>query len=112
MNIADRLKMLRMQKGISQTELANLVGASRASINYYENGQRTPNIHFLTRAANTYGISLDYLCGNTAYLEQSELERLHALDNLLRHAKEMNTALQNVHTSIHASMPLLENDDE
>lgn len=112
MNIAERLKFLRLQKGISQTELANLVGANRASINYYESGQRTPNIHFLTRAANLYGVSLDYLCGNTAYLELSELERMHALDDMLRHANEMNNALQNVHRSIHAFMPLSANDGE
>lgn len=37
MTIGDRIKCIRIQKGVSQTELANMVGISKQAIYKYEN---------------------------------------------------------------------------
>ncbi len=40
----ERMRQARQQKGISQTELAKLIGVSRQTINMIENGDYNPTI--------------------------------------------------------------------
>ena len=40
----ERMRKARQQKGISQTELAKLIGVSRQTINMIENGDYNPTI--------------------------------------------------------------------
>lgn len=42
--INERMREARQQKGISQTELAKLIGVSRQTINMIENGDYNPTI--------------------------------------------------------------------
>lgn len=60
---ANRLKELREERGLSQTQMADALGVSRGSISYYENGERTPDIGFLAQAKEYFRVELDYLLG-------------------------------------------------
>lgn len=60
---ADKLKELRTNKKLSQTELAEKLGVSRGSISFYENGERTADIDFVYKAAQFFNVSADYLLG-------------------------------------------------
>lgn len=60
---ANRLKELREEKGLSQTQIADALGVSRGSISYYENGERTPDIGFLAQVKEYFTVELDYLLG-------------------------------------------------
>lgn len=62
---ADKLKELRTNKKLSQTELAEKLGVSRGSISFYENGERTADIDFVYKAAQFFNVSADYLLGRT-----------------------------------------------
>lgn len=53
------LKEFREQKGLSQTELANLVGLKQTTISQYENGSRRPNLLIAKKTADALGMSLD-----------------------------------------------------
>ena len=44
MIIGNRLKKLRLSKGLNQQELGDLIGVTKVSICGYENGTRTPNL--------------------------------------------------------------------
>lgn len=57
-----RLKELRMQKGLTQTETAKRIGIPRLNYNKYELEQVEPSIQTLFQIADFYGVSLDYLC--------------------------------------------------
>ena len=46
------LKEFREQKGLSQTELANYVGAKQTTISQYENGSRRPNLSMAKKLAD------------------------------------------------------------
>lgn len=59
------LKKLRALKGISQQQLADVIGVSQQSINKYENHNIEPDIHTLVALANYFNTSVDYLIGNT-----------------------------------------------
>lgn len=56
----DRLRNLRNEIGVTQKELADELGVSRAAIGYYENGLRLPDIEFLQKLCRTTGCSPDY----------------------------------------------------
>ena len=43
MSFADNMRILREQKNMSKSELAQLVGVSHAAISYFESGQKMPN---------------------------------------------------------------------
>lgn len=59
------LKELRMQAGISQQQLADVVGVSQQSINKYENHNIEPDIRTLVALADYFETSVDYLIGHT-----------------------------------------------
>lgn len=60
-----RLKALREAIGISQDEFAKALNVTRASISYYERGNRIPDIQILSKINEITGCSVDYLLGNS-----------------------------------------------
>lgn len=59
-SIAIKLKTLRKGKKLTQQELSEKLGLSRATISNYEVGRRSPHITELKRFAEFYGVSLSY----------------------------------------------------
>ena len=63
----ERLKELRMEKDLSQLELAKTTGFSQSSIAYWETGQRIPNAKAIIILARFFDVSTDYLLGEKDY---------------------------------------------
>ena len=61
----NRMKLLREQHNLSQTDLAKILNISRQSYNFYENEKRDPDTTMLIRIADFFNVSLDYLLGRT-----------------------------------------------
>ncbi len=61
MQFNERLTQLRKRYSVSQTELANAVGVSRKSIQYYESGERYPRNGVLVKLAEYFSVTLEYL---------------------------------------------------
>lgn len=61
--LAERLRMERARKNVTQAEVAGTVGTTAAAICSYESGTRTPTLDKLAALATYYGVSLDYLVG-------------------------------------------------
>ena len=59
----ERLKLLRIEKKLSQPELAQLVGVSKGMISFWENGINEPTIANLVKLAQILEVSADYLLG-------------------------------------------------
>lgn len=70
--IGTKLKTLRKGRKLTQQELSERMGLSRATISNYEVGRRTPHLSDLRRFAEFYGVSLDYF-GVTTTDESFEL---------------------------------------
>lgn len=64
-NFAGTITQLRKRKGISQKKAAGELGVSQALLSHYENGIRECGLDFVLRVANYYGVSCDYLLGNS-----------------------------------------------
>ena len=59
----ERLKDLRIEKGIGQVELAQVINVSKGIISLWENGLREPKLSNLVALAQFFGVSIDYLAG-------------------------------------------------
>ena len=59
----ERLKILRLEKMLSQPELAKLVGVSNGMISFWENGINEPTITNLIKLTQIFDVSADYLLG-------------------------------------------------
>ena len=59
----ERLKELRNEKSLSQSQLANATGLSQSAIAFWETGQRIPNAQAIIILARYFGVTTDYLLG-------------------------------------------------
>lgn len=64
---AKRLKFLREEAGLNQTQLAKALNVSRGSISFYESCDRAPDIEFLSKLATFFDVSADWLIGRTEH---------------------------------------------
>lgn len=62
-----RLKELRLERGMTQKELAGALGLNAVTYLHYEKGQREPPLSLLADIAVFYGVSVDYLLGMKEY---------------------------------------------
>lgn len=58
-----RLKELRLEKNVSQIEIAKLLNMSKMAISHWENGNSEPSIEQLKILARYFDVSVDYLIG-------------------------------------------------
>ncbi|MCM1514679.1 MAG: helix-turn-helix transcriptional regulator [Anaeroplasma bactoclasticum] len=59
----NRIKEERKKLGITQSELADKVNVSKASISYFESGARKPKLETWNKLADFFGVSVPYLQG-------------------------------------------------
>ena len=62
---ADRLKELRLEKGLSQRLLADALGYNQSMISFWENKINEPTETAIRKAALYFEVSADYLLGLT-----------------------------------------------
>lgn len=62
--IGKKLQQLRINKGISQMDLANYFHVTHQTVSKWENGINIPDVITCRELANFYGVSLDYLLDN------------------------------------------------
>jgi transcriptional regulator with XRE-family HTH domain len=67
-----RLKLLRKDKGITQPELAVILGVSKGAIGHWEVGRREPSLEKVTEIARLFKVSVDYLCGISSFRQEEE----------------------------------------
>ena len=60
-----RLKTLRLEHDLKQSELAKILEVSSSTIGMYEQGRRYADLETLTKIANHFNVSVDYLIGRT-----------------------------------------------
>ena len=65
MAFGDRLRQLRIERGLSQEELAQVLGTSKQVISRFETNQRAPKLPLMQEYAEKLGVSIDYFLGDT-----------------------------------------------
>ncbi len=62
-SLADRIKALRNQSGLTQSDIARSFGISRSSVNAWEMGLSVPSTQYIVELAKLFDVSTDYLLG-------------------------------------------------
>ena len=63
--LSQRLKECRKEKGLTQNQVAIYCDITEKAYQNYELMTREPKIEILSRIADFYGVSVDYLIGRT-----------------------------------------------
>lgn len=61
----ERLKELRVERGLKLKEVAERLNVTIRSISRYEDGTREPSVELIIKFCKLYGVSSDYLLGLT-----------------------------------------------
>lgn len=61
----ERLKTLRMRKGVTQLDIATYLGVTDRYYRKYEAGGIDPSGTYLIRLSEYFGVSTDYLLGKS-----------------------------------------------
>ena len=90
-NFGNRLKTLRINKKLTQQQLADLLGLTKSVISAYENGLRYPAYDVLIKIARIFKVSTDFLLGveikreiDTSGLTDEQVEALIVLIDTIR----------------------------
>lgn len=76
-NISKKILESRRKKGVTQEELANYTGVSKASVSKWETGQSFPDIATLPLLASYFDISIDELMGYEPQMTKSDIRKLY-----------------------------------
>ena len=85
MTIGNKIKSLRLEKQMTQEQLANELHVTRNAVSKWETDKGLPNIDSLIMLAKTFNVSLDYLIGQEEILEMTieNRKKLELNKNLL-----------------------------
>lgn len=72
--IGKRIRDLRKENKMTQTELGKKLNLTKVSISCYENGSRLPSLETLYKICDIFGVILPYLAGRDRYIINEEVE--------------------------------------
>ena len=85
----NRLKELRLKRGLSQKALAEKLGTTQQAISLYEKGEREPSLEMWQKLAAFFGISVPYLQVRCDHLTKKEaLQTIHEIMTICGISKE------------------------
>lgn len=61
--LSSTLKRLRVEKGLTQADIAEMIGVSQQAVGKWERGLSAPDYDALINLAKYHGVSTDYLLG-------------------------------------------------
>ena len=67
----DMLITLRKRNGLTQGDLASMLGMSGSTISMYERGERAPSKEAMEAIADHFNVPLDYLLGRNVVVNKS-----------------------------------------
>jgi transcriptional regulator with XRE-family HTH domain len=66
-NFAQKLRIMRKQRGWTLEELGSRIGVSKVSAQGYESGRQVPDLSHFIKIADVLNVSLDELAGRKPY---------------------------------------------
>ena len=97
MSFGAKLKELRMNKKMQQSELGNLLNLSPSTISLYESDNRKPTPEIITKVADIFHVSTDYLLGistsKNKYYDLTEKDEKNIEKTLEKLVEELDNGL-------------------
>ena len=96
LNFGEKLKTLRTEAGMTQTELAKRLSITKSVVSYYELQERTPSPDVLIQLADIFHVTTDYLLviDHKKMIDVSDLsdEDMHFLLITIETLRKKNTS--------------------
>ncbi len=95
--LGEQLRKLRKQKNLTQKQLADYLHVTDGAVAMWEHGRREPDVEILTKLADFYGVTVDYLLGRemTTSTQQALIsETIRQIESL----NQLKEQLQNMLT--------------
>ncbi len=92
-NLGERIKIVRIQKKMSQADLANAAGVHQKNISKYEGGGVVPSALILKEMARALGVTADYLLGSDQDDVIKDTELLKHFKDIDKMPEELKSAL-------------------
>ena len=73
---AERLKQLREEQGLTQAQLAEIVGVDFRTVSIWERGIRPPKDEYIIELCYALGVEMVYCCGQASAGSASEITKL------------------------------------
>ncbi|UOE54946.1 helix-turn-helix domain-containing protein [Cytobacillus oceanisediminis] len=90
MSIGVRITKLRKELKLTQQELADKIGITRAALSHYEKDRREPDTDTLVKMSDFFSVTTDYLLGKTDDLKNGEKinSAFHEFEKLTEEEKD------------------------
>lgn len=75
LQFADNLTRLRREKKVTQEELADFIGVTKASVSKWETRQSLPDILILPQLASFFNVTVDELMGYSPQLSKEQIQK-------------------------------------
>lgn len=99
MELGEIIKELRINKGLTQERLGQLINLAESTISLYESNKRSPDYETLKKIADFFEVTTDYLLGrtnkkklaniNNSTIKSNSLEQDYFLDDLLKRVPDL-----------------------
>ena len=122
---AERIKQLRKKKGISQSELAEVIGVKNNTVSTWERGTRKPDFEALNLLSDYFEVSFEYILGSSDKEEarvkptQDELDQLalsaladDLYDNMKKYSQLSTKSQKMIDALINATYQMEKQDGE
>lgn len=78
LKLSDNIVRLRRERKITQEELADFLGVTKASVSKWENAQSTPDLMLLLQMAAFFDMTIDELIGYEVQLTREQIRHYYA----------------------------------
>lgn len=97
MSFGARLKELRLEKNMQQSELGRLLNITNVAVSHYENDNRKPTPEIISKVAEIFNVSTDYLLGISSskrkYYDLTEKDEKNIEKTLEKLVEELDNGL-------------------
>ena len=91
--MANRIRELREERNMRQSDLARETGIDQRTISNYETGKSAPDCYALVRLADFFNVSIDYLVGRTSYDFFTSENKKRAIDSIQKALEQLKKVL-------------------
>ena len=92
--MTNRIKDLREDRDMRQSDLAEATGIDQRTISNYETGKTLPDAYALIRFANFFDVSIDYLLCRSNYDFSSKEKIVRYIDRISDELDELKTQIK------------------
>lgn len=94
----NRLKELRKNKNLKQSDVAKAIFTSQQNYSRYENGSVEPDYEILKRLASFFGVSIDYILGkepnDLILISKDDFKKLKEASDIIQRIDRISKSLE------------------